>query len=599
MNMPIWQQRFLLPAPYRVFLAARRPERSLLVWNPEGTYQLYAWDRGNNKRHPLTDVESGQLFGAISSDGTEIYALVTEDGSERGHVHVMPWEGGEATDISPELPPYTCFEIAVAHERTIIGFSASFDTENTLVVVDRNQSSPRLLYTSSQQMSDPVFSEDGTLVAVTCSLQQKDGEWEVLLLSSEDGKVLYRAAISGGHSHPIAIDGRGEDARLLVTTNVRGYEEPAWITRGQEPQFMQDHPTCDHYVLAYEHKSKQLLCCTVQNAKHSLTLVPEKLPRELVCEDDGSYDLFFGGGHFLANDSILVRHQNSVTPPSLIVFEKKGGESITILSSPSLPCQPFESMTFRTPDGASMQAWVAFPKNAEHPLPFVIDVHGGPNGLALNGFSPEAQAWLDHGVGYCAVNYRGSISFGKEFEQAIRGKPGTYEVIDCVAAKEELVKRGWAQSNAIILSGWSWGGYITLLALGKEPQQWAAGIAAVPIADWIEQYQNEPSYLQAFDQELFGGSPAEVPERYSEASPITYIEQLKAPILIIAGEHDSRCPMKQIETYVSRAESCMKDVRLHLLNAGHTGAFGNAKIGIDAFNAVKKFLHEKKYPTNK
>ena len=130
--------------------------------------------------------------------------------------------------------------------------------------------------------------------------------------------------------------------------------------------------------------------------------------------------------------------------------------------------------------------------------------------------------------------------------------------------------------------------------MGKEPTHWAAGIAAVPVADWIGQYENEATYLQAFDRELFGGSPAEKPDAYAIASPLAYVRSLQSPVLVIAGKNDSRCPFVQIESYVNAAEKAGKDVSLHIFKSGHAGAFTNSSIGIEAFEAAKEFLSRKK-----
>jgi len=586
-------------------MAPRNPERRLLVWNPHGTYQLHAWDVATGRKRELTNVPGGQIFGALSSDGAEAYALLSEDGSEEGHVHAIGWESGEAVDLTPQLPPYTCFEIAVAAQKNAMAFVASLAHENGLVVIDRSTStaSVRTVFSTSAQLVSAALDSNACYTAVACSIPREDGKeaWDILLFSLDSNTEAARWSFEDGHAFPLAIVSGKYGKRVLVTTNMRGFEEPAWVQeKAQGPEFLQDHGSCDVYTLAIDAPSRTLLCCRVKDAKHTLSIVDHMLPGKPCGPSTGSFDLFFGGGHILSDGSLLLRHQSSTEPPSLLQLPAEAGQQpVCFLQAISPHCHPFESITFPTADGTPVQAWVARPREGQHPTPFVIDVHGGPNGVALDAFSPEAQAWLDHGVGYCGVNYRGSISFGKAFEQAIRGKPGACEVEDCIAARQELLQRGWALPDAILLSGWSWGGFITLLALGKKPQHWAAGIAAVPIADWQEQYMHEPPYLQAYDRELFGGLPEEVPERYKEASPITYVEHLQVPVLVIAGLHDSRCPIEQIERYIKKAQSVGKDIVLHQFTAGHTGAFGSATIGIKVFEAARDFLLQRKFPLRK
>ena len=101
----------------------------------------------------------------------------------------------------------------------------------------------------------------------------------------------------------------------------------------------------------------------------------------------------------------------------------------------------------------------------------------------------------------------------------------------------------------MVLAGWSWGGYLTLLCLGLPPDRWCA-VAGVPVADYVAAYEDEAPLLQAFDRALFGGRPAEVPELYMERSPITYVDNVQTPVLILAGENDPRCPIRQINKFV-------------------------------------------------
>lgn len=236
------------------------------------------------------------------------------------------------------------------------------------------------------------------------------------------------------------------------------------------------------------------------------------------------------------------------------------------------------------------------PSNTTGPIPFVIDLHGGPDSVTLDVFSAEAQAWIDNGFGYCGLNYRGSISFGKEFQEKILGRPGSPEVEDSITIKRELVRRGWALENQCILAGYSWGGFVTLLGMGKFPKEWAAGVALVPIADWLMNYKLIPAYLKALDTSLFGGTPEEVPDRYEKASPKTYVSNLCAPVLIIAGEYDTRCPIEQVLSYISAAKTLKKDVEFRPIEMGHIGSFGNAKLSIQIYTEIFDFLHKKKIP---
>lgn len=566
----------------------------MLSWNKDGTYQLYLWNTADGTFDRITDDPAGHIFGAIKWDGTEAYVLRSHSGSEEGHLHAYDPIGKTWEDITPNLPLFTCFDVSVANGSGVMAFEASMPECNALVVIDRETSgsNPLLLLETDSQLSGVAISDDGKRVAVARSNPEATEEsWDIILCDVDGKKEIGSYAFVGGHAIPAAIIGN----RILASTNVRGFEEPVWIDVSLGSRtFLQEQSKHDIYALATDTDGKRILCCDAATGKHTLLVRDDKGEKtEVPGGGEGSFDTFFGAAHFTSSDTVLFRKQDSTHPSSVYEADLATTKVRMLIGAEAPVSEKFRDISIPTERGP-VQAWVAVPRDAPLPCPFVIDLHGGPHAVSLDAFSPEAQAWLDHGVGYCSVNYHGSVSFGKEFEHSIRGKPGELEVKDCVATKKELVRLGFADERNIVLSGWSWGGYVTLLAMGKEPAHWAAGIAAVPVADWIGQYENESTYLQSFDRELFGGSPAEKPDAYANASPITYVAKLHSPVLIIAGKNDSRCPFVQIERYVNAAAEAGKDVSLHAFASGHTGAFTDPAVGIEAFEAARSFLTDKK-----
>jgi dipeptidyl aminopeptidase/acylaminoacyl peptidase len=184
-------------------------------------------------------------------------------------------------------------------------------------------------------------------------------------------------------------------------------------------------------------------------------------------------------------------------------------------------------------------------------------------------FAPGAQAWLDHGFAYLTINYRGCGTFGREFEEKIWGDLGHWEVEDMAAARDWLVQQGIASPDEILLTGDSFGGYLTLMGLGKRPDLWAGGMAEVAIADWSIQYEDTADTLRGVQVAVFGGTPEEKPEQYKASSPITYAEQIAAPVLVIQGRNDTRCPARPMEMYEARLRSLGKQIEVEWFDAGH------------------------------
>jgi dipeptidyl aminopeptidase/acylaminoacyl peptidase len=228
----------------------------------------------------------------------------------------------------------------------------------------------------------------------------------------------------------------------------------------------------------------------------------------------------------------------------------------------------YESWTFANPDGEQVHGFLAAPPGTG-PHPTVMLVHGGPHHHDADGWDPEVQAFVDHGYAVALVNYRGSTGYGKRWQDALEGDPGRPEIEDVAAGRDDLVARGLADPEQVVISGASWGGYVTLQAIGTAPDGWRAAMAVVPVADYLSAYADESEALQAFDRSMFGGGPDERPELYVERSPITHVDKVKTPVLLMVGDNDTRCPLQQVLNYAERLREQGKPFELDRFDAGH------------------------------
>ena len=219
-------------------------------------------------------------------------------------------------------------------------------------------------------------------------------------------------------------------------------------------------------------------------------------------------------------------------------------------------------------DIGGMHGFLAEPDGVR-PHPTIFWIHGGPTAHDRDMFSPRVQAWVDHGFAVVLVNYRGSTGYGRAWRDALKGSPGFTELEDIARVYDRVLAQGIADPGRIVLAGGSWGGYLTLLGLGTQPERWSLGIAAVPVADYVAAYEDEMEPLKAYDRSLFGGSPEEMADLYRERSPLTYIERVRVPVLILAGANDPRCPMRQIDNYLARLRELGRPHEVYRFDAGH------------------------------
>src|SRR5579884_2924045 len=203
--------------------------------------------------------------------------------------------------------------------------------------------------------------------------------------------------------------------------------------------------------------------------------------------------------------------------------------------------------------------------------------------------------WLDHGYAFLTINYRGSTTFGRQFKEQIWGDLGHWEVEDMVAAHDWLVHEGIARPDAILVTGASYGGYLTLMALSKRPELWAGGMGLVAPADFINEFYEGTDWIKGYLTAMMGGTPQEKQEQYIASSPITYAEQVTAPLLIIQARNDLRSPPRQMELYEEKMRALGKPFEIDWFDAGHAGVTTDLFIAFQErmLHFAYRVLHEK------
>ena len=594
----VWKLRFRVPRIFFSAIAPLDPARGLVFTNLSGTTQFHAWDVSSGKLRQLTDTPGGHAnFVALSPDGRWAYYLKDESGTEIGHYVRVPYEGGPPVDITPDLPPYSSFGFSISRAGNRLGFMAAGPDGFRIYLMDLGTDGslgkPRELYFSPKLAFGPAFSADGETVLVMSSERSDRPLFALLAFDAASGEQL--AELWDGPENSLEIQMASPlpgDPRFVVTTTRSGTETLlVWNPRTGERTDL-DLPGLSGSQRAFDWSpdGRRLLMRTFNQAVQQL-YVYDFATSQAVALDAPAGE--HSSAYFTPDGREINSHWNDAAHPSrLVALDAETGALLrTVLAAGEVPPgRQLQSVSFPSSDGQMIQAWLGLPEG-EGPFPTILETHGGPAGVTGNGFNPTAQAWLDHGFAFVTVNYRGSITFGREFEQKIYGNPGHWEMEDLVAARDWLVGQGTARPEAIVLTGWSYGGYLPLLGLGKRPDLWAGGMAGIAIADWVIQYEDTADTLRGYQTALFGGTPAEKPEQYRASSPITYAEQVRAPLLIIQGRNDTRTPARPVEMYEAKLKALGIDITVDWYDTGHAGSFTNVELGIANTEKMLRFAH--------
>ncbi|MET8013061.1 prolyl oligopeptidase family serine peptidase [Streptomyces sp. NPDC005271] len=581
--MPDWEKRFRAPRVGLPDWAEDAPDRSLFVSNATGTYELYAWDRATGAQRQVTDRPNGTTDGVLSPDGRWIWWFSDTDGDEFGVWLRQPFHGSEGEHegdgaragnggrggadkpATPGLEPSYPAGLALGRDGTAV-VGRSTDEEGSTIHVVRPGAEPEEIYRHRESAGVGDLSHDGTLIAVEHT-EHGDAMHSAIRVVRLDGTSVAELDDTKGGTEELGLAVMGfapvdGDARLLVGHQRRGRWEPmVWDPlTGVETALAIDLPGDvgadwfpDGSALLVEHSYEarsELWRYDVASGELTRIETPAGTISGATARPDGMVEFLWSS----AEQPPQVRSTSGrivLDPPGF-----KAPESVPV------------SDVWVDGPGGRVHALVQKPAG-EGPFPTVFDIHGGPTWHDSDAFAGGPAAWVDHGFAVVRVNYRGSTGYGRAWTDALKHRVGLIELEDIAAVREWAVASGLSDPERLVLAGGSWGGYLTLLGLGTQPEAWALGLAAVPVADYVTAYHDEMEALKAMDRTLLGGTPEEVPERFEASSPLTYVDQVRAPVHISAGVNDPRCPIRQIHNYVERLKRRGAPHEVYRYDAGH------------------------------
>ncbi len=243
------------------------------------------------------------------------------------------------------------------------------------------------------------------------------------------------------------------------------------------------------------------------------------------------------------NGGWICTHYDALHPADLVRYSESGKRA----SLTGLPERmdvdeerlvAAEDFRWRSVDGMEVQGWLYRTRGEK--LGTIVLVHGGPTSHAEDRFSAQIQYLASRGFDVLAPNYRGSTGFGLAFQKSIKQDGwGGREQEDIRCGIEALIAASLAEPKRVGVTGTSYGGYSAWWAITHfEPEIVAAAAPICGMTDLaIDYYATRPD-LRPYSEEMMGGSPKDVPDRYRARSPINYVKNIKGDLLIVQGLRD-------------------------------------------------------------
>ena len=584
-NMSGRNNIWLVPAEggWPVQLTVSDQRQNAPAWSPDGKWIAYQSDYDGDELWDifLVSPKTGKVVNLTSTrEIAETDPTWSPDGRHLAYL-VKP-----KTSATPEIDIYDTLMREVKHL-----------TSNT---------------PQDKRNSNPIWSKDGKYI-VYSQEQAKGTDSNIFiadvatakstLLTPHEGEQLYSA-------NDVSPDGIAKDMDyLLITSNAEngydnigllgvgmkgernGYYVPdkiKWLTRDKwEIRGGEFSPDGKHITFsANVDGNEDIYLHDLATDKSNALPIPKG-----VNETAGGHSAFSKDG-----SRLLYYHNGPTAPGDLWVYTMATGKSHQVTHSLVAGVRSEDMIEpylvhYPSRDGKwTISAFLYVPynmaRNGQNAA--IVYIHGGPASQSMNSFNRFVQYAANQGYMVLAPNYRGSTGYGKDFQKANLFDMGGGDLQDVLAGVDWIKQTGHLDPKKIAVMGGSYGGYLSMMSVTKAPDLWAAGVPIVPFVNWFTEIENEDPILQQIDLATMG-DPAKNKALYEDRSPINFIDQIKTPLLLLAGGHDPRCPKSETQQVVDAIKKRGGTVDYKIYeNEGH--GFARVENQIDAYKRVADFL---------
>lgn len=212
-------------------------------------------------------------------------------------------------------------------------------------------------------------------------------------------------------------------------------------------------------------------------------------------------------------------------------------------------------LRFTSFDGLEVPFFLYVPQGVEKKnLPMMIDIHGGPEGQETPMFNPFLQYMLKEGIAVAAPNIRGSTGYGKTYTHLDDAEKRLDSVRDIEEMVKFLVREGIADEKRIGVMGGSYGGFMTLSCAARLPKLWACAVDTVGMFNLVTFLENTAPYRRVHRESEYGNLKEQRQMLY-EVSPVSKVDEIIAPLMVIHGANDPRVPVGEAEQVVDRLKA--------------------------------------------
>jgi dipeptidyl aminopeptidase/acylaminoacyl peptidase len=534
----------------------------VLVTNLSGRMNLWKVASSGGWPIQLSQSDEAQLDPTYSPDGKWVVYQQDKGGNELYDLYAIPSAGGAALNLTntPETRE-TSPLFSPDGKWLVFDAKSSKSAMTNVMVMDWRTHAVHALTaeTSPKRYWNRIcWSHDGKYVfalqmensfANSDVYQIEVATGKATNLTAHEGEVLYAASEVSPNDDRLLISSNGGVEHARVGLFTLSTHDTKWMTKGDWDAAPGDWSP-DGRVFTFN---------VNEDGRKEVYLVDAKTLHSSKLHNLEGLNSLNATPHAFSPDGkkLLVLHESSRQPADLWLYDlaSDAGTQLTYSTIASLDpgnVPPSQIVHYKSFDGTVVSAilWIPFNLKRDESAPAIVIAHGGPTWQTFDGWNPTVAALVSRGYVCIAPNVRGSTGYGMPFQRANHQDLGGGDLQDEVYAAAFLKQTGYVDAKRIGITGGSYGGFMTMMAVSETPDLWAAGVAQYGVANWRTMLAHADPFLQEYVKGLLG-DPERDSSVYDQSSVLRYIRSEKAPLLLLQGENDVRVPREEAEQIVN------------------------------------------------
>ncbi len=573
------------------------PDKSTLLVssNKSGIYNMYTVPANGGEFTPITESDSSSIFG-ISYFPNDKRMLYRADGNgdEIYHIYLRDIDG-TVTDLTPDEGIRASF-YGWAHDGKSFGYGSNKRDKRFMDIYEMNveNMSSQLIYQNDEGYNMNAISSDKNLIALSKTINTNDSD---LFIYNRTDKSLTKINDnqSSNSGQDFSLDGK-----ILYYTTDDGsefsYVMKYDIATGKKEKVLEK--SWDIMGMYFTHNEKYRVSYINEDGKNTIEVLDVASGKNIELPDFDNGNITNVG---FSRDETMMRMYvgGSNSPANLFTYDlkTKTQHKLTDVLNEDINADHLvkaEVIRYKSFDGIEIPAIYYLPHqaSADHKVPALVLVHGGPGGQSRQNFSSLTQYLVNHGYAVLAVNNRGSSGYGKTFYQMDDLNHGEKDLQDCVEGKNWLAAQIEIDANKIGIMGGSYGGYMTMAALTYTPEEFAVGVNLFGVTNWLRTLKSIPPWWESFKDALYKelGNPHTVDSvRLRRISPLFHTDKVTKPLIVLQGAKDPRVLQVESDEIVAGVKKNGVPVEYVLFeDEGH--GFVKKENQIEAYSSILKFL---------